>query len=421
MSRVRKHAQSVGLAGLLAALAVAGTSLAGGGTDAENADKVDGKHAVGSGASVNARKGKLVATDPGNGRLPNNIISKAPDSQQLDGKDSSAFAEAIHQHSGDDITTKVAAAKDSDQLGGKSPSEYADVNHNHDTSYAAATHNHDADYASTTHTHDAGAIVSGVLADARIGSEITRDNEVMNIVLGADGSGSELSADTLDGLNSTAFAAASHDHDAGSIVSGVLADARIGSAIARDNEVMGIVTAGDGEGSGLNADFLDGTSSANFVKQANTPTIAIQANIHDWSGAFGVNETRIQNSGDLVVSTPAATAVPYVLNPTTPSVLYGKDMQLVDVEFCYDATAAGATLSEFQVILINNASGTPISSVAASDSTDRDDQTCRTYTPQFFLTIGDNDHISLNVDIDVHQANGEFRFRRTTIHLRQVE
>ena len=52
---------------------------------AHNSDKVDGKHAVGSGASVNKRKGKLVATKKSNGRLPNNIISKAPNSHKLDG------------------------------------------------------------------------------------------------------------------------------------------------------------------------------------------------------------------------------------------------------------------------------------------------------------------------------------------------
>lgn len=53
--------------------------------DANNAHKVDGKHAVSSGASVNNRKGKLVATDPDTGRLPNNIIGEAKDSKKLGG------------------------------------------------------------------------------------------------------------------------------------------------------------------------------------------------------------------------------------------------------------------------------------------------------------------------------------------------
>ena len=49
-----------------------------------NADRVDHKHAVGAGASQNARAGKLVATN-GEGRLPNGIIAKAPNSARLGG------------------------------------------------------------------------------------------------------------------------------------------------------------------------------------------------------------------------------------------------------------------------------------------------------------------------------------------------
>jgi hypothetical protein len=52
-----------------------------------NADKVDNKHAVGSGAAVSARKGKLVATNPRTGRLPNNIIARAPNANKVDGRD----------------------------------------------------------------------------------------------------------------------------------------------------------------------------------------------------------------------------------------------------------------------------------------------------------------------------------------------
>jgi hypothetical protein len=46
-----------------------------------------------------------------------------------------------------------------------------------------------------------------------------------------------LNADLLDGLDSAAFANASHTHDAGAIVSGVLADARLASNVARRDQV----------------------------------------------------------------------------------------------------------------------------------------------------------------------------------------
>jgi hypothetical protein len=66
-------------------LAFGGGAAAKGKYDAKNAHKVDGKHAVGSGASVQQRKGKLVATNPKTGRLPDNIIASAPDADRLGG------------------------------------------------------------------------------------------------------------------------------------------------------------------------------------------------------------------------------------------------------------------------------------------------------------------------------------------------
>jgi hypothetical protein len=56
----------------------------------KNADKVDGRHAVGASTPPARRKGKLVATN-GAGRLPNDIIAKAPDADRLDGVDSAAY------------------------------------------------------------------------------------------------------------------------------------------------------------------------------------------------------------------------------------------------------------------------------------------------------------------------------------------
>lgn len=65
-----------------------------------NADKVDGKHAVGAGASVEARAGKLVATNK-KGTLPNNIISTAADSAKLGGKSLGNLASIALSHTDD--------------------------------------------------------------------------------------------------------------------------------------------------------------------------------------------------------------------------------------------------------------------------------------------------------------------------------
>jgi hypothetical protein len=80
---------------------------------AHNADKVDNKHAVGAGATLDARKGKLVATSPTTGYLPDNIIQKAGDAEKLDGVDSSGFLSA------------TGKAADADKLDGLNSTAFA--------------------------------------------------------------------------------------------------------------------------------------------------------------------------------------------------------------------------------------------------------------------------------------------------------
>ena len=73
------------LIALALVVAFGGGATAQGKYDARNAHKVDGKHAVGAAATPKQRKGKLVATSPKTGRLPDNIIATAPDSALLGG------------------------------------------------------------------------------------------------------------------------------------------------------------------------------------------------------------------------------------------------------------------------------------------------------------------------------------------------
>jgi hypothetical protein len=95
--RLRNHMGTILVAMITAAVTAAAPAMAHGvqhALFAHNADKVDGKHAVGAGSTLEARKGKLVATSGTTGRLPDNIIAMAPNSDQLDGKDSTDFLKA---------------------------------------------------------------------------------------------------------------------------------------------------------------------------------------------------------------------------------------------------------------------------------------------------------------------------------------
>ena len=93
-ARTRKHALTIAVAAVTAAVTAGAPAIADGVAHAmfaHNADKVDDKHAVGAGATIDERKGKLVATNA-TGRLPNDIIATAPNADRLDGASSNAFA-----------------------------------------------------------------------------------------------------------------------------------------------------------------------------------------------------------------------------------------------------------------------------------------------------------------------------------------
>jgi hypothetical protein len=127
MDRFRKHLPTMVVAAVTAMVTAGVPALAGSVVSyARNADKVDGKHAVGFSASIAGRAGKLVATNAA-GRLPNDIIAKAPDADQLDGVDSDGFvedgetvAEATHAASADAATnaTNASSANNANLLDG---------------------------------------------------------------------------------------------------------------------------------------------------------------------------------------------------------------------------------------------------------------------------------------------------------------
>jgi hypothetical protein len=105
--RLRKHLPTVIIAVVASAVTAGAPAIAHGvqhALFAHNSDKVDGKHAVGAGATVNKRKGKLVATKATTGRLPNNIIAKAPDANKLDGINSSGFLRGVRMRTGTPFT-----------------------------------------------------------------------------------------------------------------------------------------------------------------------------------------------------------------------------------------------------------------------------------------------------------------------------
>ncbi len=121
------------------------------------------------------------------------------------------------------------------------------------------------DFAATTHHHSGNEINSGTVAESYIDGAITRDIEVVAIVAAGSGEGSGIDADMLDGLSSSSFALTTHPHSGNDITSGTIAHTRIDSLITRDDEVISIVLNNDGSLSTLDADTLDGLDSSAFA------------------------------------------------------------------------------------------------------------------------------------------------------------
>lgn len=118
-----------------------------------------------------------------------------------------------------------------------------------------------------THTHTQGDVtgLSTALSNKLDSSSYTAA-DVLTKIKTVDGAGSGLDADLLDGSSSAAFAAASHSHaqsDVTSLTSDLASKLNSSSYTAAD--VLSKLLTVDGAGSGLDADLLDGSSSAAFA------------------------------------------------------------------------------------------------------------------------------------------------------------
>ncbi|MFZ5815294.1 MAG: hypothetical protein ACOY93_08315 [Bacillota bacterium] len=136
----------------------------------------------------------------------------------------------------------------------------------------------------------AQAKVDAHAADTDLHHSRYTDEEAIAAILGADGAGSTLDADLLDGNEASHFATAS------------ALSAHTGNASAHhsrytDGEAVAAIKGVDGSGSSLDADLLDGKDSSAFAAASHTHTAAsISGVLSDYS----------RHSAD--VSVPASTA-----------------------------------------------------------------------------------------------------------------
>ena len=102
--------------------------------------------------------------------------------------------------------------------------------------------------------------------------------------------------------------------------------------------------------------------------------------------------------------------------PTIPGELYGKNLRFEGLVQCYDATDPGTTLSSVTITRVSNTTGVPGSFSVHHDATDRDDEACRTYTPQTgTTTMTPTDQLSIQLAVAWTNPTALFEFGRTTL------
>jgi hypothetical protein len=107
----------------------------------------------------------------------------------------------------------------------------------------------------------------GTALDLRVGPSTTTptDKTIAPMKVDSQAKVANFNADEVDGQDASSFAASSHTHSGEGITGGTVAEARIAGSAARDEEVLPVVRAGDGAGSGLDADQFDGKESSAFL------------------------------------------------------------------------------------------------------------------------------------------------------------
>jgi len=118
----------------------------------------------------------------------------------------------------------------------------------------------------------------------------------------------------------------------------------------------------------------------------------------------------------LTVATDDTTAIAGAA-PDLPTAFNGRRLRLVEVQFCYDATATGVSMTSFVMRVQDDTtganSGNPVAGVG--DTTARTDETCRIYPVDWVLEPGNMAAAGIQVHFDT--AGAYFEIGRLTFVL----
>lgn len=188
---------------------------------------------------------------------------------------------------------------------------------------------------------------------------------------------------------------------------------------------------------GVSTGYVDGTyRPENYItraemakmlqKQAEVPPstglIMITPGNGEWLKRSATDDLSFDNLGYSTDITKATAGVAWItIQPSIPTVLYGRRMQLVGVDFCYQATANATLLGVDLDTFTSDAGDTGGYTWRAGDGTDRTDSACRYYALTTPYTLTKFDGVVFYAAVQWNVAGANFRVTRTTFVLQPSE
>lgn len=186
--------------------------------------------------------------------------------------------------------------------------------------------------------------------------------------------------------------------------------------------------------SGLTAGYGDGTfRPENSITRAETSVflkkvadlqdsktsglILVNAGFGDWKPFTSTANLSFSYFSSVTQVRKATTGSDFLsIHPSIPTVLYGKSLQLVGVEFCYTSNP-GTSLTYVEINKTTATSNAGGRSILFSDPTARADATCRYYVLGAPATLTAEDGVNFFVNLNWSAANANFDMGRTTFVL----
>jgi hypothetical protein len=145
--------------------------------------------------------------------------------------------------------------------------------------------------------------------------------------------------------------------------------------------------------------------------------ILISEGFANWRPFFSTDNVVFENYSNVTYLKKTSTGTNYFsLQPSLPTALYGRNLKLLGVEFCYTASSS-AVFSYVEVNTFTHTNSAGARTLQFSDGTDRTDSACRYYVLPTPVTLTAEDGANIFIQGQWNTANSPLLVGRTTFVL----